>query len=183
MAKPARCAKIRPPRAPRKFACPWSSGRFVSTMSILPTLLGKRLSRFSRCSWKIMRPTIATNRVGSHVMVQRSCMALSTVESADTKWWFSTKTAPAISATSLGQQYHVPVCQYIHADPVDAHVVEAFFQAFSPVELGRLGQRQLPHSKPQLSRLATLINSIWSVYAMKPRWPSVSSIELILTTA
>jgi DNA invertase Pin-like site-specific DNA recombinase len=35
----------------------------------------------------------------------------------------------------LRQQYHVPVCQYIHADPVDAHVVEAFFQAFSPVEL------------------------------------------------
>jgi DNA invertase Pin-like site-specific DNA recombinase len=35
----------------------------------------------------------------------------------------------------LRQQYHVPVCQYIHADPVDAHVVEAFFQALSPVEL------------------------------------------------
>jgi hypothetical protein len=35
----------------------------------------------------------------------------------------------------LRQQYHVPVCQYIHADPVDAHVVEAFFQALAPVEL------------------------------------------------
>src|SRR5205823_2948560 len=35
----------------------------------------------------------------------------------------------------LRQQYHVPVCQYIHADPVDAQVVEAFFQALSPVEL------------------------------------------------
>jgi DNA invertase Pin-like site-specific DNA recombinase len=35
----------------------------------------------------------------------------------------------------LRQQYHVPVCQYIHADPVDMQVVEAFFQAFSPVEL------------------------------------------------
>jgi DNA invertase Pin-like site-specific DNA recombinase len=35
----------------------------------------------------------------------------------------------------LRQQYHVPVCQYIHADPVDEKVVEAFFQAFSPVEL------------------------------------------------
>lgn len=35
----------------------------------------------------------------------------------------------------LRQQYHVPVCQYIHADPVDLQVVEAFFQALSPVEL------------------------------------------------
>ncbi len=33
----------------------------------------------------------------------------------------------------LRQQYHVPVCQYIPADPVDVHVVEAFFQALSPV--------------------------------------------------
>jgi hypothetical protein len=35
----------------------------------------------------------------------------------------------------LRQQYHVPVCQYIPADPVDMQVVEAFFQALSPVEL------------------------------------------------
>jgi DNA invertase Pin-like site-specific DNA recombinase len=35
----------------------------------------------------------------------------------------------------LRQQYHVPVCQYIHADPVDRQVVEAFFQALSSVEL------------------------------------------------
>jgi Recombinase/Recombinase zinc beta ribbon domain len=35
----------------------------------------------------------------------------------------------------LRQHYHVPVCQYIHADPVDRQVVEAFFQALSPVEL------------------------------------------------
>jgi DNA invertase Pin-like site-specific DNA recombinase len=34
----------------------------------------------------------------------------------------------------LRQQYHVPVCQYIHADPVDEKVVAAFFQALSPVE-------------------------------------------------
>src|SRR5207247_3923361 len=33
------------------------------------------------------------------------------------------------------QQYCVPVCQYIHADPVDEKIVEAFFQALSPVEL------------------------------------------------
>lgn len=34
----------------------------------------------------------------------------------------------------LRQQYHVPVCQYIHADPVDERVVGVFFQALSPVE-------------------------------------------------
>jgi hypothetical protein len=35
----------------------------------------------------------------------------------------------------LRQQYHVPVCQYIPADPVDAKVVAAFFAALAPVEL------------------------------------------------
>lgn len=35
----------------------------------------------------------------------------------------------------LRQQYHVPVCQNIPGDPIDARVVEAFFQALSPVEL------------------------------------------------
>jgi DNA invertase Pin-like site-specific DNA recombinase len=35
----------------------------------------------------------------------------------------------------LRQQYGVPVCQYIPADPIDACVVEAFFQAVSPIEL------------------------------------------------
>ena len=35
----------------------------------------------------------------------------------------------------LRQQYHVPVCQYIPADPVDAQVVAAFFAAVAPVEL------------------------------------------------
>jgi DNA invertase Pin-like site-specific DNA recombinase len=35
----------------------------------------------------------------------------------------------------LRQQYHVPVCQYIPADPVDAKVVAAFFAALVPVEL------------------------------------------------
>jgi DNA invertase Pin-like site-specific DNA recombinase len=35
----------------------------------------------------------------------------------------------------LRQQYQVPVCQYIPADPVDAFVVKAFFQGLSPIEL------------------------------------------------
>ncbi len=33
------------------------------------------------------------------------------------------------------QQYRVPVCQYIPGDPVDVAVVEAFFEALSPIEL------------------------------------------------
>jgi DNA invertase Pin-like site-specific DNA recombinase len=35
----------------------------------------------------------------------------------------------------LRQQYHVPVCQHIPTVPVDAYVVQAFFQALAPVEL------------------------------------------------
>jgi len=35
----------------------------------------------------------------------------------------------------LRQQYQVPVCQYLPADPIDAHVVAAFLDALSPVEL------------------------------------------------
>jgi DNA invertase Pin-like site-specific DNA recombinase len=35
----------------------------------------------------------------------------------------------------LRQQYQVPVCQHIPGDSVDPHIVEAFFQALSPVEL------------------------------------------------
>jgi hypothetical protein len=37
--------------------------------------------------------------------------------------------------TYLRQQYHVPVCQDIPGDAIDLRVVEAFFQALSPVEL------------------------------------------------
>jgi DNA invertase Pin-like site-specific DNA recombinase len=35
----------------------------------------------------------------------------------------------------LRQQYGEPVCQYIPADPVDATVVQVFFEALSPIEL------------------------------------------------
>lgn len=36
---------------------------------------------------------------------------------------------------ALRQQYQVPVCQRVPADPIDAQVVGAFFQALSPMEL------------------------------------------------
>ena len=35
----------------------------------------------------------------------------------------------------LRQQAQAPVCQYLPADPIDQHVIEAFFQAISPIEL------------------------------------------------
>lgn len=35
----------------------------------------------------------------------------------------------------LRQQYGTPVCQYLIADQIDDYVVEAFFQALSPIEL------------------------------------------------
>jgi DNA invertase Pin-like site-specific DNA recombinase len=35
----------------------------------------------------------------------------------------------------LRQHYQVPVCQRLPADPIDAHVVAAFLEALSPVEL------------------------------------------------
>lgn len=40
----------------------------------------------------------------------------------------------------LRQQYQVPVCQNLPADPIDAYVVGAFFEALSPVELDLYAQ-------------------------------------------
>src|SRR6266516_221157 len=63
----------------------------------------------------------------------------------------------------LRQQYRVPVCQYIPADAVDAQVVEASFQALSPLELDvyeqavaaqQAEEAQVTHAQQQhLSRL------------------------------
>jgi hypothetical protein len=40
----------------------------------------------------------------------------------------------------LRQQYRVPVCQNLPADPIDTHVVQAFLDALSPVELDLYGK-------------------------------------------
>ena len=53
----------------------------------------------------------------------------------------------------LRQQYHVPVCQYITADPVDTRVVDAFFQALSPVELD-VYEQALSQQQQQADRIA-----------------------------
>lgn len=45
------------------------------------------------------------------------------------------KTGTRYLCNALRQQYGVPVCQYLPADPIDDYVVQAFFAALSPVEL------------------------------------------------
>jgi hypothetical protein len=50
------------------------------------------------------------------------------------------KGRPCYLCNYLRQQYQVPVCQNLPADPIDAHVVQAFLQALSPVELDLYGK-------------------------------------------
>ena len=50
------------------------------------------------------------------------------------------KAATKYLCNHLRQQYQVPVCQYIPADPVDDHVVRLFLKAFSSVELDLHGK-------------------------------------------
>ncbi len=50
------------------------------------------------------------------------------------------KGRPCYLCNYLRQQYQVPVCQNVPADPIDAHVVGAFLQALSPVELDLYGK-------------------------------------------
>jgi hypothetical protein len=47
----------------------------------------------------------------------------------------------------LRQQYHVPVCQHIPTIPVDSYVVQAFFQALSPVELDVYARAVAAHAE------------------------------------
>ena len=50
------------------------------------------------------------------------------------------KGRPCYLCNYLRQQYQVPVCQNLPADPIDAHVVQAFLQALSPVALDLYGK-------------------------------------------
>ena len=47
----------------------------------------------------------------------------------------------------LRQQYRVPVCQNIPGDPVDQAVLEAFFEALSPVELDVYSRAMTSHQQ------------------------------------
>ena len=57
----------------------------------------------------------------------------------------------------LRQQHGSPVCQYIPADPVDKKVVEAFFAAFSPIEVDiyHRAMQQKQHADEQVNRAHT----------------------------
>jgi len=77
---------------------------------------------------------IATKPGASRALAKRSCTGVYCGECGP-KMACSIRTVPATSVTNLRQQYRVPVCQYIAADPVDTRVVDAFFQALSPLEL------------------------------------------------
>ncbi len=57
------------------------------------------------------------------------------------------KHGPYYLCNALRQQYGVPVCQNIPADPVDQAVVEAFFLALSPVELNVYAQAMAAHKE------------------------------------
>ena len=50
------------------------------------------------------------------------------------------KGRPCYLCNYLRQQYQVPVCQNLPADPIDVQVVQAFLQALSPVELDLYGK-------------------------------------------
>jgi hypothetical protein len=76
----------------------------------------------------------------------------------------------------LRQQYRTPVCQYIAADPVDTRVVDAFFQALSPVELDVYAQtlerlryeaayceRQFRHVDPAHRHVAAELEHAWEL--------------------
>jgi len=52
----------------------------------------------------------------------------------------------------LRQQYGVRVCQYIPADPIDARVVETFFQALAPIELAVYAQALAAQAQTQKPR-------------------------------
>lgn len=52
----------------------------------------------------------------------------------------------------LRQHYGVRVCQYIPADPIDARVVEAFFQALAPIALDVSAPALAAHAQTHTQR-------------------------------
>src|SRR6266487_2650399 len=116
-------------------ACPWTNGRFVSMMSIRPISPGRPLNTFEP-----MRASnyAAYDRNKSRGVPRDGAALLHGMVycgECGHKMVVQYKHGTRYLCNYLRQQYHVPVCQYIPADPVDVHVVEAFFQALSPVEL------------------------------------------------
>lgn len=82
-----------------------------------------------------MLSTTVTKRAVCRALEQRCCTGSSTVANVDTRWSRSHKGGTRYLCNFLRQKYHVPVCQHIPGDTVDPYVVQAFFQALSPIEL------------------------------------------------
>src|SRR2546423_9840483 len=104
-------------------------------MSILPTLPGKRLSRFEPM---LLDNYAAYDRTKSRGVPRDGAALLHGIVycgECGHKMVMEYKHGTRYLCNYLRQQYRVPVCQYISADPVDVQVVAAFFQALSPVEL------------------------------------------------
>ncbi len=104
-------------------------------MSTRPTLRGKRLSRIQQM---LLENYAAYDRNKSRGVPRDGAALLHGIVycgECGHKMVVQYKKGTRYLCNYLRQQYHVPVCQYIHADPVDERIVEAFFQALSPVEL------------------------------------------------
>jgi DNA invertase Pin-like site-specific DNA recombinase len=82
----------------------------------------------------------------------------------------------------LRQQYQVPVCQNLPADPIDAHVVQAFLDALSPVNW-TCTPRPWPPSAGRRNRCSRRGSSNSSASATRPTWPNGSSTRPIRITA
>ena len=82
----------------------------------------------------------------------------------------------------LRQQYRVPVCQNLPADPIDAHVVGAFLDALSPAELD-LYDQAVAALQQETSRSSRRSGSSSNACATRPAWPSGSTTRPTRTTA
>ena len=120
--------------------CPWTSGRSASATSIRPTSAGTLLRESRPWSATTTANTTATRAGGCPGPARPCSTASSTAGSAGTRWSCSTRGRPCYVCNYLRQQYRVPVCQNLPADPIDAHVVRAFLDALSPAELDLYGK-------------------------------------------
>ena len=83
-----------------------------------------------------------------------------------------------LSAPQQGE----PVCQRLTADPIDARVVEAFFEAVAPAELEAWARAQAAQRQAEEAIDRTEAQQIERL-RYQALWPSASSTRSIRTTA
>ena len=81
----------------------------------------------------------------------------------------------------LRQVRGVPVCQRIPADPIDERVVQAFFQALSPLNWMPTSRPSKPREKP-LKKSSMLKSNNSNACAMRLPWPNVNMTRLTQIT-